>query len=152
MKIEKHFEIDAPQQSVWDFITEPAKVGPCIPGCDNVEVVGPGKYRAAIKLQVGPIKTTFHVTVTATEERPPEYAAYTTQGEEGGKASRLSAKSTLAVTPLSAEQSAIAYASDITVSGRLGKFGAGVMTKIADKMNDKFIAALRTTIAGDAAQ
>lgn len=146
MKIEKQFTIDAPQAFVWDFITTPEKVGPCIPGCEGVELLQPGKYRAAIKVQAGPIKTTFHVTVTATEERPPNFASYTTQGDEGGKASRVSAKSTLAVSALAPDQSTVQYSSDITISGRLGKFAAGVMSKMADSMGEKFIVALREEI------
>ncbi len=146
MKIEKQFTVEAAQETVWDFITSPDKVGPCIPGCEQVEVVGPGKYRATIKLKVGPIKTTFHVTVTTTEETPPQVATYETKGEEGGKASRLSATSSLTVTPQGPAQSEVGYTSDITIAGRLGKFGAGVMNKIADKMNDKFVAALRAGI------
>ena len=146
LKIEKVFAINAAQQTVWDFITTPEKIGPCIPGCEDIEIAGPGKYRAAIKLQAGPIKTTFYVTVIATEERPPEFASYTTQGDEGDKASRINAKSTLTVTPLGTEQSEISYACDINISGRLGKFSAGVMTKIADKMSEKFIVALRAGI------
>ncbi len=150
MKIEKQFTVDAAQQTVWDFITSPDKIGPCIPGCEDVEVVGQGKYRAAIKLQVGPIKTTFYVTVIATEERPPEFASYSTTGDEGGKASRLHASSTLSVTALGPKQAKISYASDINISGRLGKFGAGVMTKVADKISEKFIVALRAGIDGGA--
>lgn len=147
MKIDKQFTVDAPQQAVWDFITAPEKVAPCIPGCDDIEVVGDGKYRAAIKLEAGPIKTTFHVTVTATEVRPPEYAAYATQGEEGGKASRVSATSSLTVSAAGATRSQVGYTSDITIAGRLGKFGAGVTKNIAEKMSDKFVAELRTRIA-----
>jgi carbon monoxide dehydrogenase subunit G len=149
MKIDKQFTVDASQQAVWDFITSPDKVAPCIPGCDDVEAIGPGKYRAAIKLEAGPIKTTFHLTVTATEERPPEYCSYQTQGEEGGKASRLSATSSLTIVPLGEHQCEVSYASEITIAGRLGKFGAGVMKKIADKMSDKFVTALRAEIAGN---
>lgn len=146
MKIEKQFTIDAAQTTVWNFITAPEKVGPCIPGCEDVEVVGPGKYRAAIKVQAGPIKTTFYVTVTAAEERAPEFARYTTQGDEGGKASRVSANSTLEIIRISAEQSTVKYVSDITISGRLGKFAAGVMSKMADKMGEQFIVALSAGI------
>ncbi len=146
MKIEKQFTIDAAQATVWDFITNPDKVGPCIPGCDDVEVVGPGKYRAAIKVEAGPIKTTFHVTVTATEERPPQFASYKTQGDEGGKASRVSAKSTLEVSTLTPDRSSVQYTSDITISGRLGKFAAGVMRKMADSMGERFVAAIREGI------
>ena len=51
--------------------------------------------------------------------------------------------------PLGEHQSEVSYASEITIAGRLGKFGAGVMKNIADKMSDKFIAALRAAIAGN---
>ncbi|MFT4563556.1 MAG: carbon monoxide dehydrogenase subunit G [Gammaproteobacteria bacterium] len=150
MKIENEFTVDAPQQAVWNFITAPAKVGSCIPGCEDVEIVAPGKYRAAIKLQAGPIKTTFHVTVTTTEERPPEFSTYITQGDEGGRASRLNATSSLTIAALAANQTNVSYTSDITIAGRLGKFSMGVMHKMADKMNDKFVAALRAGIESEA--
>ncbi|MDA0821409.1 MAG: SRPBCC domain-containing protein [Proteobacteria bacterium] len=149
MKFENEFTVDAPQQAVWNFITTPAKVGPCIPGCEDVDVVGPGKYRAAIKLQAGPIKTTFHVTVTTTEERPPEFSTYVTQGDEGGRASRLNATSSLSIAALEENRTTVSYSSDIKIAGRLGKFSIGVMHKMAEKMNDKFIAALRAGIASE---
>ena len=149
MKFDKQFTVDASQQAIWDFITSPDRVAPCIPGCDDVEAIGPGKYRAAIKLEAGPIKTTFHLTVTAIQERPPEYFSYQSEGEEGGKASRLSATSSLTIVPLGEHQSEVSYASEITIAGRLGKFGEGVMKKIAEKMSDKFVTALKAEIAGN---
>jgi len=142
MKIEKQFEVNAPQQRIWEFITDPEKVGPCVPACTGVEPLGDGAYLAAVTLQVGPIKTTFNLTVSTTDERPPHYAAYHTQGEEGGKASRLSATSTLTVEPIDPHRSMVHYVSEITISGRLGKFGAGVMKKIADRDGERFVAAL----------
>jgi len=146
MQIAKQFTVNAPQSTVWRFITSPHEVAACIPGCDSVEVVGEGTYRAAITMKVGPIKTTFHLTITTTEERPPEFAAYRTQGEEGGKASRLNATSTLTLEAIDDASCSVAYVSDIAIAGRLGKFGAGVMKKIADKEGEKFAAALRDNI------
>lgn len=148
MKIEKQFTINAPQEDVWKFITDPEKVGPCISGCHEVAITGPSTYKAAIRVQVGPIKTTFNVNIEATEERPPEYSAYITKGEEGGKASRMKAESTLSLTAVDAKQTEVIYTSDINIVGRLGKFGLGIMKKKADSMGDEFVAAVRSQIEG----
>lgn len=152
MKIEKQFRLNAPRDAVWAFITTPERVAACLPGCETVEPLGDAKYKALIKVQMGPIKTDFHVEVEATEERPPEFAAYVTQGEEGGRASRLRATSTLTLAAAGAHQTDVTYASDINIVGRLGKFGLGVMKKKADSMGDEFVAALRAQLepaAGD---
>ncbi|MFQ5660054.1 MAG: CoxG family protein [Gammaproteobacteria bacterium] len=150
MKIEKQFIVDAPQQQVWQFITTPEQVGPCIPGCQEVTAVDPSHYKVSIRVQVGPIKTTFNVNVEATEERPPEYSAYTTRGEEGGKASRIKAESTLRLRALDANRTEVMYTSDINIVGRLGKFGLGIMKKKADSMGGEFVEAVRAGIEGRA--
>ncbi len=143
MKIEKQFTVAAPQERVWAFITDPNLSGPCIPGCKDIEILGPGSYRATVQIQVGPIKASFSVTVEARVERPPEYAEYTVTGDEGGKASRISAVNVLSITRLNDTECEVKYASEVNVTGRLGKFGAGVMQKIADKVGEQFAQALR---------
>ena len=143
MRIEKRFNVNAPQDQVWRFITAPEQVAACIPGCQSVEAIGANKHKVTIKVQVGPIKTTFVVDVEVTEERPPEFSSYVTTGEEGGRASRIRAESSLALKPVNGSQTEVHYTSDINIVGRLGKFGLGMMQKIADSMNDEFVAALR---------
>lgn len=148
MKIEKDFSINAPREQVWNFITSPERVAPCIPGCEQVTQVAPSKYQARIKVAVGPIKTVFNVDIQAVEERPPEYAAYLTKGEEGSRASRIKAESSLRLQAVSPLQTKVQYISEISVVGRLGKFGVGMMHKIADSMGDQFVEALRDRIEG----
>jgi L-asparaginase/Glu-tRNA(Gln) amidotransferase subunit D/carbon monoxide dehydrogenase subunit G len=143
MKVEKTFTVSATQDQVWSFITDPQRVAPCIPGCEGAEEKDPGKYAAAINLKVGPIQTTFHVDIEQTERRPPEFASYLTRGEEGGRASRVSGVSTLALRAVSVDSTEVTYASDINIVGRLGKFGSGMMQKIADNLGEEFVAALK---------
>ena len=76
MKIEKSFQIDAPQQEVWAFLSSPEKVGGCFPGCENVTALGDNKYKAAVRVEIGPIKTVFNVDFEEAEKRPPEFMAY----------------------------------------------------------------------------
>jgi len=143
MKIEKTFTIDAPQQKVWALITSAEEIAPCIPGCHGAEETAPGKYKASIQTKVGPIKTTFAVDIERTEEKSPEYASYATKGEEGSHASRIKATTTLSLKALAESQTQVSYASDIQIMGRLGKFGSGMMQKIADGVGDEFVAALK---------
>jgi uncharacterized protein len=143
MKIEKTFTISAPQDQVWSFITVPQQVAQCIPGCEGAEEKEPGKYSAAISAKVGPIRVTFNVEIEQTEERPPEFASYTSKGEEGSRASRISAVSTLALKSVSANSTEVTYTSDINIVGRLGKFGSGMMQKIADNIGEEFVAKLK---------
>jgi carbon monoxide dehydrogenase subunit G len=149
MKIEKTFTVARPQQQVWDFITAPEKVAPCIPGCEGAEKTAANKYKAVITTSVGPIKATFRVDIEATEERPPEYAAYVTSGEEGSKASRIKATSTLKLRRLTDNETEVTYASDINIMGRLGKFGSGMMKKVADAIGDEFVAKMRAQLEAE---
>ena len=146
MKIEKTFTLAAPRQQVWEFITSPEQVAPCVPGCEGAEQTGPDTYKATITTKVGPIKATFHVDVVTKEERPPEFAVYGTKGQEGKRTSRIDATSTLALKALDADRTEVTYTSEIKIMGRLGKFGAGVMNKVADSIGDQFVAELRKRI------
>ena len=143
MKIAKTFTLNAPQEQVWSFITDPQKVAQCIPGCEGAEEKERGKYAAAINVKVGPIRTTFHLDIEQTEQRPPEFASYLGKGEEGSRASRISSVSTLALKSLSVNSTEVTYTSDINITGRLGKFGGGMMQKIADGIGEEFVAALK---------
>ena len=150
MKVEDVFTVDAPVDRVWRMITDPAVVGPCIPGCQGIEVTGPDSYKADIKVAVGPIKTTFSVVVEKTEERPPNFAASITRGEESGKASTLNATSTLTLSEAEGGGTAVAYASDVSVFGRLGKFGLGIMKKKARDIGRAFAESFRERVEGAA--
>jgi carbon monoxide dehydrogenase subunit G len=148
MRIEDSFRVAAPVDRVWRFITDPAEVGPCLPGCQNVEVTEPNKYRATIRVAVGPIKTTFNVLVELTEQDPPHRAASVTRGEEGGKASTLTAQSELRLAALDDGGTEVHYASEVALVGRLGKFGLGIMKKKAKSLGEEFAAAFRARVEG----
>ena len=138
MKIEETFSVNAPIDRAWRFIMNPGQVAPCIPGCGDVEILGENKYRANVKLAVGPIKTNFNVTVEITEQQAPNFAATLTRGEEGGKASMVTANSELRLKPVNGEQTEVNYKSEVSIVGRLGKFGLGIMKKKAKAIGEEF--------------
>ncbi len=148
MKIEKSFTINASQDEVWRFISSSEKVGMCFPGCQGVTALGENKYKATIKVQIGPIRTVFNIDYEETEKRPLEFLAYSSRGEENNRASRLKAESTLSLSPIDELRTQVDYTSEVAIVGRLGKFGASMMAKKADSMGDEFVQVLRTQIEG----
>jgi uncharacterized protein len=138
VKIEGSFNVRAPIERVWTLITDPDQVATCLPGCEKVEVTGPNTYKASIKVALGPIKTTFDVIVELTEQQAPSFAASLTRGDEGGRASTLTARSELRLKALDADNTEVSYSSDVSIFGRLGRYGLGMMKKKAESLAGDF--------------
>lgn len=138
MRIEGRFIVAAPREQVYARITDPALMAGCIPGCEAIEVVDAKTYRARILIEVGPIKARFNLIVEVTKEEPPVRVVSVTRGEEGSRASIVSANNELVLAAAPEGGTEVHYVSEVSVTGRLGKFGLGVMKKKAQALGDKF--------------
>lgn len=146
MRVEGSFVVSAPRERVFAEITNPALMASCIPGCEAIEVVDPKTYRARILIEVGPIKARFNLVVEVTAEEPPSRVISVTRGEEGTRASVISANSELRLEPTAEGATTVHYLSEVSVTGRLGKFGLGVMKKKAEALGAKFAETFRGKI------
>jgi hypothetical protein len=146
MRVEDCFVVAAPRERVWLAIKDPSIVAPCIPGCQSVEIVSPTLYKAKIRVQLGPVKADFNVDVEIVSETAPEEVRTRTRGEEGSRASSLSAENTLRLTVVNNNETEVFYASEATVVGRLGKFGLGVMKKKAESLGRDFATAFKQRV------
>ena len=52
MLIEETFAVRAPIEKVWDFLMDPDASGPCVPGCEKVEVLDDKTYRVRVKTKI----------------------------------------------------------------------------------------------------
>lgn len=146
MRVEGSFIVAAPRERVFAEITNPALMAGCIPGCEAIEVVDAKTYRARILVEVGPIKARFNLVVEVTEEEPPARVASVTRGEEGTRASVISSNNELRLAPAEGGATEVKYVSEVSVTGRLGKFGLGMMKKKAEQLGAKFAETFRGKI------
>jgi hypothetical protein len=147
MTLDGSFTIPAPRHEVWNSIRNPAVVAPCVPGCTGVEAISPTSYRAKIAVTLGPISTAFDLVVEIADEQPPEQVSIRTRGVEGSRASLLNAVSVVKLAERDAALTEVSYTSDISITGRLGKFGLGMMRKKADQLRQEFVQKFRATLA-----
>lgn len=142
MIIEETFNIAAPCEQVWQFMTDPEQIGRCIPGCQSIEVTGPRTYSAIVQVAVGPIKVAFNLQVEVTEEVYLDRIVSKIRGEEGSRSSTLTSDNFLRLKPLDGGGTNVVYGADVSISGRLGKYGQGAMKQIARRQGNKFAEAI----------
>lgn len=138
MKITDSFTVAAPVDRTWRAITDPEVVGACLPGCEEIETVSPTLYRARIGVKLGPISAKFAAEVEVLAEEPPKRVVSVTRGEEGGRASNLRSDNILSLEPTDDGGTQVTYESEMSVTGRLAKFGFGVMKKKAQSLAVEF--------------
>ena len=148
MIVEGSFRVAAPRQEVWERIRDPMLMAGCIPGCRAIEMLTPTAYKAVVGVSVGPIRASFNLVVEVLEENPPERVLSRTRGEEGSRASIVSADNVLQLAALDDDTTEVAYSSEVSVTGRLGKFGLGVMKKKAEALGQDFANAFRAAVEG----
>jgi carbon monoxide dehydrogenase subunit G len=143
MKINERFTIPAPIERVWAFIRDPDRVAPCIPGCERIESISATSYRSTIAVALGPIKARFVVVVEITDEKPPTRLTCLTKGEEGSRASVINATSEIALAETNEKETEVYCTSEVSIVGRLGKFGLGIMQKRASQLAGEFAGAVQ---------
>jgi uncharacterized protein len=151
MLIEGKFPIAAPPQALIGHLLDAGLMASCLPGCESLEPLPDDRYRAVVAIAVAGIKARFNLRVEITRKDESHVWAVT-RGEEGGNASSLHADSQVSLEP-TAEGTLVSYRSEVSVTGRLGRFGLGMMKKTAQSMGDEFAANLRAHLeqAGEAA-
>jgi len=138
MDVAGSFIVEAPQVKVWELIRDPAIVAQCVPGCSSIEMIDPTSYKAAVKIGLGPLKMVFNIVVEVVEEVAPETVISKTSGEEGGRASFVSSSNRLDLRAVDDTTTEVSYAANVQMTGRLGKFGLGMMRKKADSVAAEF--------------
>ena len=146
MRIEGTFDVALPRAAVYGHLTDAGLMAECVPGCEQIEQISATGYRTRVTIGIGNIKASFNLVVEVTREQPPERVLSQTRGEEGSRASILSADNELVLLELDSATTRVTYASEVSVTGRLGKFALGVMKKKVESLGQEFADRLRTRI------
>jgi uncharacterized protein len=146
MKLEGSFAVLASKDKVWATINDVAVMAACVPGCEDVQKLSDSAYRAMVKADVGIIKARFNLVIEIVHREPTDLMRFTSRGEEGSRASILSSENMVALVALSADETQVTLTSEVSVTGRLGKFGLGVMKKKAEAITREFADSLRATL------
>src|SRR5689334_915966 len=139
VKIEKTFRVDEPTDKVWTFLSDPRKVGTCVPGAQITEQVDERTYKGAIKVKVGPSVTDFkgEVQIVRQDEAAREIEILGKGQDTKGKGS-ASMKMTGKLQP-SGNVTEVISVSELNVVGILAQMGARVIQEVSNIMFEQFV-------------
>jgi len=143
---EEEFTVGAAPDAVWDFLLDPERVAPCLPGCESVEIEDATTYRVRLTVKVGFLSTTQRLKVEIVESDRPRHLVSLARGEDRKLASQVEVRNTLDLTPATSAGTLVRYRSEVRVLGRLGSVGDAVMKVKAKQLAGDFAANVRTAI------
>lgn len=139
MILDQKVTIQAPVDTVWDFVNDMSKVSKCVPGVESFEQVDDSTYLGALKVRVGPIGVTLNGKVIVTErDRENLRSRMDVQAAEKRLNSAVSAHATLTAVPRGDNETELQIHTESSILGKLGEFGQAVMRKKADQIVQEF--------------
>lgn len=148
VRIEEVFEVEAPPDRVWAYLTDPRQVVHCLPGAELTSVQDESTFLGKVKVKVGPIVAAYAGRVVLTErDEAQRVVRMVGEGRESGGAG--SAKMTMTSTVAALENGAtqVRVSAEIDIVGRIAQFGRGMIESVNKQMFRQFTDCVRATLA-----
>jgi|SRR5215213_1636098 len=143
-KIEEKFEVQAPVESVWQYLIDPKRVVDCLPGAQLLEQKDDGTFLGAIKVKVGPLSMSYKGQGKFTEKNDGTHQvrmvgdAREVTGSGSTKVSMLST-----VVALANGGSEVSVSADVELAGKIVQFGRGMVEEVSRQMFRQFSTCVR---------
>lgn len=149
VKLENSFAIDAPIDDAWRLLVDVPRMVPCMPGAELTERLDERRFRATVRLKVGPVDMKFAGEgelhdIDATTHR----AKLRAKGRDGKGRGSFQADMQFALTPQGAG-SVVHVDTDLTLTGSVAQYGrgAGIVREIAGQLTGQFARNLASLVA-----
>lgn len=146
MRFEGTFDVDAPRDRVWAFVTDAQKVSRCAPDVESVQVVDPTHMKVVARPGIGPVRSTFALDVEFIEVRSPEHAVVRVRGQAPGSAVEMS--NILDLAELGAGGTTVHWTSDVIVSGKIASVGARLLQSAAGNITRQVFSCMKDELEG----
>ncbi len=147
MKFSGELLVAAPREAVFDKLKNARFFAGCVEGVKDLVEISPTQYTAIFETKIAYIKFKFEVSVELTRADRPVAIAAKIEGKPHGIVGRLSATSSANFVEKDGG-TAIQYAIEASLTGRLGSIGQPVLRSKAKEMEKQFVQNLRAGFEG----
>jgi uncharacterized protein len=148
VKVTGSATLNAPRDAVWVALNDPTVLVRTIPGCQQLEEVGPDAYRMTLTAGVASIKGSYTGDVALTDREQP--GAFTLRASGAGAPGTVQADVRVTLADLGAGTTRLDYDADAVVGGMIGGVGQRVLTGVAKKTAGEFFRAVDDVLTGKA--
>lgn len=149
VEIEETFEVEAPIERVWRFLTDPQAVVTCMPGAELQEVLDERTFQGRIRVKVGAIATSYQGRVQLTHI--DEQAHRVTMTAEGQEANGGMARGSMVSELQAGDQgrTQVTAAGSVEITGRMAQFGRGMIKGVSHELVRQFVTCLKQRLEGE---
>jgi carbon monoxide dehydrogenase subunit G len=146
--ITKSFSVAHPIDTVWENITNPEKIVPCVPGASLSEMVDADNFKGDVELKFGPVKSKFGGDISFLE-RNGETKTMKMKGVGTDIKGKGGAEMILnGVLTENDGTTDVKVTMDVTVQGILAQFGSRLATDATSHIFDQFIKNFKDQLDG----
>ena len=131
--------LEAKREVVWAKLNDPEVLKACIPGCEELNVIGENEFEAVAVNKIGPVKAKFKGTVQLTDIDPPNGYRISGQGD-GGIAGFAKGGASVQLSDHEGGGTLLKYDVEAQIGGKLAQLGQRLINGAAKKMADDFFA------------
>lgn len=140
MEITGSYAFAASRQRVWNLMLDPAAIASCIPGCEQLEPDGEGRYRARITLGIAAIVGTYDGTVVISDT--VEHESYRLSVEGQGKPGFVKGDAVISLVA-DGDSTTVNVVGTVQPGGAIARLGQRLIGGAARMMQDRFFACMR---------
>ena len=148
IRIEEVFDIQAPPDRVWAYLTDPRQVVHCLPGAELTSVQDETTFLGKVKVKVGPIVTAYAGKVILTgRDDANRIVSMVGEGRESGGTGSAKMTMTSTVSEVAGGTTQVRVVADVDIVGRIAQFGRGMIESVNKQMFRQFTECVRATLA-----
>ena len=146
MRFEGTVSINAPQEKVYAFLTDPSLVSQCAPGLESMQIIIPDKeFKVIAAIGFGTVKVTFDVNVEWDELQPPNYAKMKAHGKAPGSGADVVSDMTLSSNPENTVTE-LKWGADVSIVGSIASMAARMLSGMTKKLSGAFFECVKSKI------
>jgi carbon monoxide dehydrogenase subunit G len=144
VKTEGTREFDAPRETVWEVLNDPAQMANLMPGVESFEVEDARHWKANVKIPLGLGGLKMSMNFDKTEERAPEYAKLVAKGTGVGAMLNMETQFHLREA---GSGTSMKWEADVRIAGPVGSMGQRVLQPIINQQIGSVLTALEKQVA-----
>jgi carbon monoxide dehydrogenase subunit G len=143
LKIEERFQVAAPPERVFAFLSDPRSVVVCMPGAELESLESERRFLGRVTVKVGAVQVAYKGAVELTlVEAATRRLHAVGEGREQGGAGKVGLELELRVTA-SGAGSEVTIEAEASLAGKIVRFGRGMIESVSRQLFAQFAAAAR---------
>lgn len=144
MKVQGERTFDAPRETVWGVLQDPAQMAELMPHVESFDVEDDRRWKANVKIPLGLGSLKMSIKFEKLEERAPEFSRLQAKGTGVGALMNLVTQFNLSEQD---SQTAMAWEADVRIAGTVGSMGQRVLQPIVNQQVQLVLTALDKQVA-----